>query len=184
MPIEVKSTIRVADGLLIKFTHASSAIGLAMTASVFLPTDASSLEAAKAAGTRYPVLMWLSGLTCTDDNMCQKGGAFPSLKQHGLALACPDTSPRGAGVPGEDDSWDFGSGAGFYVDATTEGYSQHYRMYSYVTQELPALLEAEFPLDVGRMGVSGHSMGGHGALVRTLSVCVCVCLYVPVCACS
>jgi len=172
MPIEVKSTVRVSGGLLVKFSHASSAVGLPMTASVFLPSggDAaiSTLEEAKAEGIRYPVLMWLSGLTCTDDNVCQKGGVFPALQAHKLALACPDTSPRGAGAPGEEDSWDFGTGAGFYVDATTEGYAMNYRMYTYVTQELPALLQAEFPLDVTRMGVSGHSMGGHGALVCAL----------------
>jgi len=170
MPVEIKSVVRTAGGLLVKFTHNSEEIGLPMTASLFLPTNALSLNEALAdSENKYPVLMYLSGLTCTDDNVCQKGGAFSQCMSSGLALLCPDTSPRGANCPGEDDSWDLGTGAGFYVDATAEPWSTHYRMFSYVTEELPALLRGAFPVcDTGRMGVTGHSMGGHGALICAL----------------
>ena len=114
-----------------------------------------------------PALYWLSGLTCTDENFMQKAGAQRLAAELGMAIVCPDTSPRGTDLPGEHDDWDFGSGAGFYVNATQEPWSQHYHMYDYVTRELPALVEAQFPLD-GRRCVSGHSMGGHGALICAL----------------
>jgi len=171
MPIEVRSVVRVAGGLLVKFSHASKEIGLPMTASLFLPTSALALEEAltESADKKFPVLMYLSGLTCTDDNVCQKGGAFAACMAQGVALLCPDTSPRGANCAGEDDSWDLGTGAGFYVDATQAPWNEHYRMYSYVTEELPALLREDFPLcDTRRMGITGHSMGGHGALICAL----------------
>ncbi|KDD74573.1 putative esterase [Helicosporidium sp. ATCC 50920] len=108
--------------------------------------------------------MFLSGLTCTDDNFMQKSGAQRAASTLGLALVCPDTSPRGLNIEGEEDSWDFGTGAGFYVNATQPGW-ERYRMYDYVVEELPALLRALGPFDVDRMSVMGHSMGGHGALV-------------------
>jgi S-formylglutathione hydrolase len=111
------------------------------------------------------VLLYLSGLTCTEENFTSKAGAQRVAAEHGIVLVAPDTSPRGLDLPGEHDSYDFGSGAGFYVDATVEPWSEHYRMYSYVADELPALLSQEFGVDLGRMGVFGHSMGGHGALV-------------------
>jgi len=169
MPVEVKSVVRAGGGLLIKFSHASKEIGLLMNASLFLPTSALSLDALVGSEERYPVLMFLSGLTCTDENVCQKGGAFNQCMSSGLALLCPDTSPRGANCPGEDDNWDLGTGAGFYVDATEEPWSTHYRMFSYVTSELPTLLREAFPVcDPSRMGVTGHSMGGHGALTSAL----------------
>lgn len=109
-------------------------------------------------------LVWLSGLTCTDENFMAKAGAQRLLADAGMMVVCPDTSPRGLNLPQEHESWDFGSGAGFYVDATTKGYKDHYRMYSYVTKELYSLIQNEFHTD-GRMAISGHSMGGHGALV-------------------
>jgi S-formylglutathione hydrolase len=114
-----------------------------------------------------PSLYWLSGLTCTDENFMQKAGAQRVASELGLVLVCPDTSPRGLDLPGEHDSYDFGSGAGFYVNATQTPWSDHYRMYDYVTTELPALVEAHFAVS-GRRSISGHSMGGHGALICAL----------------
>lgn len=115
-----------------------------------------------------PVLYYLAGLTCTEETFMIKGGAQRYAAEHGLMLVAPDTSPRDANVPGEDDDWDFGTGAGFYVDATEEPWSRHYKMYSYVTQELPAIIEENFPASADARGVFGHSMGGHGALVCAL----------------
>jgi S-formylglutathione hydrolase len=115
-----------------------------------------------------PLLTWLSGLTCTWENFTVKAGAQRYAAEHGVALLAPDTSPRGLDLPGEHDDWDFGSGAGFYVDATEVPWAQHYRMYSYVTEELPALVHESFPVDPTRQAVFGHSMGGHGALVVAL----------------
>ena len=128
---------------------------------VFLPPQALK-------GARVPVLYWLSGLTCTDENVMQKAGAQRLAAKLGLALVAPDTSPRGEKVPGDPEgSWDFGHGAGFYVDASQAPWSRHYRMHSYVTVELPELLEAQLPIS-SRRGISGHSMGGHGALVAAM----------------
>jgi S-formylglutathione hydrolase len=115
-----------------------------------------------------PVLYWLSGLTCTEENFVTKAGAQRMAAQLGLAIVAPDTSPRGLGYPGEDDSYDFGTGAGFYVNATVEPWARGYRMYSYINDELPALVAATFPVDAGRSGIFGHSMGGHGALTIAL----------------
>ena len=122
---------------------------------------------------RRQILYFLSGLTCTDENFITKAGAPRVAAAKGIALVCPDTSPRGANIEGEDESWDFGTGAGFYVDATEEPWSANYKMYTYVTEELPALLAAELPLDVSNASVTGHSMGGHGALVVGLKNPVC-----------
>jgi S-formylglutathione hydrolase len=116
---------------------------------------------------KVPVLYWLSGLTCTCANFTEKAGVQRHAAAHGLIVVAPDTSPR-VNLAGEDDAYDFGSGAGFYVDATAEPWARHYRMYTYVTKELPALVEANFPVDRGRQGIFGHSMGGHGALVCAL----------------
>jgi S-formylglutathione hydrolase len=117
---------------------------------------------------RVPVLYYLAGLTCTEETFMMKAGAQRSAAELGLMLVAPDTSPRGVKLPGDSDSWDFGVGAGFYVDATEEPWSRHYRMYSYVTQELPQLIDADFATDRQRVGIFGHSMGGHGALVMAL----------------
>jgi S-formylglutathione hydrolase len=119
----------------------------------------------QAASSRVPVLYWLSGLTCTEENFIVKAGAQRVAAELGLAIVVPDTSPRGLNIPGEGDSYDFGLGAGFYVDATRAPWSQGYRMYSYVTDELPAYVASRFPVDTERTGIFGHSMGGHGALV-------------------
>ena len=137
----------------------SSAIGLPMRFSIYLPPGYQ--------GKRLPVLFYLAGLTCTEETFAIKGGAQRVAAEEGLVLVMPDTSPRGAGVPGERDSWDFGEGAGFYVDATEEPWARHYRMYSHIL-ELRELVLAEFGLDAARCGIFGHSMGGHGALVMAL----------------
>ena len=115
-----------------------------------------------------PVLYFLSGLTCTEENFMVKAGAQQFAAKYGVALVTPDTSPRGANISGEEDDWDFGTGAGFYVDAIQEPWRSHYQMYSYVTQELPAIIAAHFPVKTDRQGIFGHSMGGHGALVCAL----------------
>lgn len=122
----------------------------------------------QAARGPVPVLTYLSGLTCTWENVTVKGGAQRFAAEHGLLFVAPDTSPRGTDFPGEHESYDFGSGAGFYVDARVDPWSRAYRMYSYVTEELPALLAAHFPADTARQGITGHSMGGHGAMVAAL----------------
>jgi S-formylglutathione hydrolase len=127
---------------------------------VFLPPQAEA--------QRVPVLYWLSGLTCTEENFIVKAGAQRVAAELGLALVVPDTSPRGLKIPGESESYDFGLGAGFYVDATQAPWSRGYRMYSYVTKELPQLVAAEFSVDAARAGILGHSMGGHGALTVAL----------------
>lgn len=137
----------------------SAAIGLPMRFSVYLPPGAE--------GKRLPVLFYLAGLTCTEETFMIKAGAQRVAAQEGLILVTPDTSPRGAGAPGETDSWDFGAGAGFYVDATQAPWSQHYRMYSHVL-ELRELVLAQLPADPARVGIFGHSMGGHGALMMAL----------------
>jgi S-formylglutathione hydrolase len=141
------------------YQHDSSAIGLPMRFSIYLP------PAFEAKG--LPVLFYLAGLTCTEETFPTKAGAQRVAAEQGLILVAPDTSPRGAGVPGETDSWDFGVGAGFYVDAIQEPWSRHYRMYSYIL-ELRELVLREFGADSRRCGIFGHSMGGHGALVLAL----------------
>ena len=143
-----------------RFRHRSAVLGCDMVFAIYLPPQAE-------AGP-VPVLYWLSGLTCTDENFMQKAGAQRLAAELGIAIVAPDTSPRGTGVPGDPDgAWDFGLGAGFYLNATEEPWRRHYRMYDYVVEELPALVEAHFPVSDAR-AISGHSMGGHGALVCAL----------------
>ena len=142
------------------YTHASRETGCAMRFGVYLPPAASS--------RRVPVLYWLSGLTCTEENFIIKAGSQRVASELGLAIVVHDTSPRGLGIPGESDSYDFGLGAGFYVDATEPPWSRGYRMYSYITNELVAEVAAAFPVDPTRTGILGHSMGGHGALTIAL----------------
>jgi S-formylglutathione hydrolase len=113
---------------------------------------------------KVPVLYYLAGLTCTEETFQIKAGAQRRAAELGLMLVSPDTSPRGVPIPGDSDAYDFGVGAGFYLDATQEPWAKHYKMYSYITSELPAIIEAHFPVDTGRVGIFGHSMGGHGAL--------------------
>jgi len=139
------------------FVHDSKECKLPMKFSIYLP-DSDSKEP-------LPVLFWLSGLTCTHENFIFKSGFQRYADRHKSIVVCPDTSPRGAEIPGEEDSWDFGSGAGFYVDATLPPYDTHYRMYSYISSELRELIHETFPTDPDRTGIFGHSMGGHGAMV-------------------
>ncbi len=160
-PLTTLSETRVFGGRLKRVRHQSAAVNCDMTFAIFLPPQVET-------GAKVPVFYWLSGLTCTDENFTQKAGAFRVAAELGLAIVAPDTSPRGEGVPGDPDgAWDFGQGAGFYVDATEEPWARHYRMHDYVTRELPALIEANFPVG-DRRSIAGHSMGGHGALVCAL----------------
>jgi S-formylglutathione hydrolase len=154
--MEIISTTTSFGGELHRVKHFSQSCACDMVFAIYLPPQARK--------RKVPVLYWLSGLTCTDENFMQKAGAQRMAAELGLAIVCPDTSPRGSDFPGEHDSYDFGSGAGFYVNATQQPWSAHYRMYDYVIQELPELVEKEFPVN-DRRGISGHSMGGHGALV-------------------
>jgi len=144
------------------YGHDSAVIGLPMRFSVFLP------PAINAADRRVPALIYLAGLTCNEETFMIKAGAQRRAAELGIALVAPDTSPRDAGVPGETDNWDFGLAASFYLDATAAPWSKHYRMESYLTQEMPALLSQQLPIDTGRLGLFGHSMGGHGALTLAL----------------
>jgi S-formylglutathione hydrolase len=148
------------DGTQGFYAHASETLNCRMQLGVFVPPAARSGP--------VPVLYFLSGLTSTEQNFTTKAGAQRYAAEHGLILVAPDTSPRGLNLPGEDDAWDFGSGASFYVDATQAPWNRHYKMYSYVTRELPELAARYFPVDPERQGISGHSMGGHGALVCAL----------------
>lgn len=159
--LELLSQHKAFEGSQRYYRHASAEIGLPMRFSVYLPPQAE-------AGARLPVLFFLAGLTCTEETFMIKAGAQRLAAREGIILVTPDTSPRGAGVAGEDDGWDFGTGAGFYLDATQAPWRQHYRMHSYLLQELVPLVQREFGADPARTGVFGHSMGGHGALVLAL----------------
>lgn len=156
MTLELIKQHRSFGGTQAVCRHHSHATGTPMEFSIYLPPQADH-------GPR-PVLTFLSGLTCTWANATEKGGGQRHAAEHGLILVCPDTSPRGLDLPGEHDAYDFGSGAGFYIDATQDPWAQHYRMYTYIAEELPALLADRFPADLSRQGIFGHSMGGHGAL--------------------
>jgi S-formylglutathione hydrolase len=157
--MEVVSTARSFGGTQGVYRHASAATGTEMVFAVFVPEHAP--------GTKLPVLWYLSGLTCTHANVMDKGEYRRACAEHGIVFVAPDTSPRGEGVP-NDEAYDFGQGAGFYVDAAQEPWAANFKMRSYIEQELPALIGAEFPVDMGRQGVTGHSMGGHGALTTAL----------------
>ena len=163
MSLEVISENKAHGGRQLVVKHSSAATGTEMTFSIFLPPQA-------AAGAKLPMVSYLSGLTCTHANVTEKGEYRAACAEHGLVFIAPDTSPRGEGVPDDPaGAYDFGLGAGFYVDATEEPFAKYYRMWSYVTAELPALAAAEFPVDIDRQGIMGHSMGGHGALTAALS---------------
>jgi S-formylglutathione hydrolase len=148
---------RCFEGVQRFYKHESSAIGLPMRFSAFIPPQAES--------GKVPVLFYLAGLTCTEETFMVKGGAQRLAAQHGIILVACDTSPRGAGVAGEDQGWDFGTGAGFYLNATQEPWRKHYRMESYVVDDLFNIVTTQLPGDANRAGIFGHSMGGHGALV-------------------
>ena len=162
MSVEIVSENRSHGGRQLVVKHASAATGTDMTFSVFLPPQAEG-------GRELPVIWYLSGLTCTHANVTEKGEYRAACAEHGIIFVAPDTSPRGEGVPDDaDGAWDFGLGAGFYVDATERPWSANYRMWSYVTAELPGIVAEHFPIDSDRQGITGHSMGGHGALTVAL----------------
>lgn len=157
--METLSTAKSHGGTQGVYSHISSACQGTMTFAVFVPPQAN--------GGPCPVLWFLSGLTCTHANVMDKGEYRKMAAEHGIIVVCPDTSPRGDDVTDEADNWQFGKGAGFYLDATQPGYA-HYQMYSYITDELPKLIAANFPADMTRQSITGHSMGGHGALTIVL----------------
>jgi S-formylglutathione hydrolase len=158
--LELLSSHACHGGVQRIYRHDSKVIGLSMRFAVYLPPQASQ--------GKVPALFYLAGLTCTEETFPTKAGAQRFAAQHGIALIAPDTSPRGAGIPGESAAWDFGVGAGFYVDATEEPWAKHFKMYSYVRDELRETVLAELPVDGDRLGIFGHSMGGHGALMLAL----------------
>ena len=148
-------------GQQLRYKHQSTTLNCEMTFSLYLPPQSNNGP--------VPVLYWLSGLTCTDENFVQKAGAQQYAAEHGIAIVCPDTSPRGEGIADDPEgAYDMGLGAGFYVNATQQPWAEHYQMYSYVVDELPAIINTEFPIDGQRASISGHSMGGHGALTIAL----------------
>jgi len=176
--MEILEDVRCFDGRQLRIKHASQSCACDMVFSLYLPPQAETQA--------VPVLWWLSGLTCTDQNFVTKAGSQRIASELGIAIVAPDTSPRGDGVADDaEGSWDFGLGAGFYVNATQAPFSAHYRMYDYVQSELPALLTGQFNLDMTHQGISGHSMGGHGALtlaIRHPQQYRSVSAFAPICA--
>lgn len=164
MSLTQKSSNKNFGGELRKYSFQSKTLGdLETNINVFLPSEAIS------SGKKVPVLYYLAGLTCTEDNGAQKGGFQQEAEKQGIAIVFPDTSPRGAKIEGEDDSYDFGSGAGFYINATKSPWNKNYNMYEFITKELPEVLKSNnLPLDLAKASISGHSMGGHGALTLYL----------------
>jgi S-formylglutathione hydrolase len=161
--VEIIAETKSHGGRQLVVRHPSAATSTEMTFSIYLPPQAD-------AGAKRPVVWYLSGLTCTHANVTEKGEYRATCAEHGLIFVAPDTSPRGEGVPtAPEGEWDFGLGAGFYVDATQNPWSANYRMWSYVTDELPQLIAGEFPVDMARQAITGHSMGGHGALTVALN---------------
>ena len=156
MPLDYLSQNRAYEGEQFVCSHQSRETGTEMTFSVYVPPHMP--------GIKLPVLWYLSGLTCTHENVTEKGEYRRACAERGIVFVAPDTSPRGEDVPNAADEYDFGKGAGFYVDATQEPWAKHYRMRSYIEQELPEVIAAEFPVDLERQSITGHSMGGHGAL--------------------
>ena len=159
MNLDIISSNKSFGGWHKQYRHRSTVLDCEMRFAIYLPPQALT-------GQKVPVLYWLSGLTCTDENFMQKAGAQRIAAELGIALVAPDTSPRGEGVP-DDPGYDLGMGAGFYVNATQHPWRAHYQMYDYVTRELPELIETHFPVST-RRAISGHSMGGHGALIAAL----------------
>jgi S-formylglutathione hydrolase len=158
--LTLKSESRCFAGTVAYYSHESSTCNSQMNFAVYLPPQAEF--------SNVPILYYLSGLTCTEENFIVKAGAQRYAAECGIMLVVPDTSPRNRGIPGENNDWDIGSGAGFYVDAIVEPWQHHYQMYTYVTQELPDLITSNFPVIPDKQGIFGHSMGGHGALICAL----------------
>lgn len=160
MTLNTISEIKSHGGVQGVYSHVSTSCNCEMTFAVFVPPQAATVKC--------PVLWYLSGLTCSHQNVMDKGEYRQMAAEKGIIIVCPDTSPRGDDVPDEPDNWQFGKGAGFYLNATEAPYDQHYNMYDYVVDELPALIEANFNADMSRQSITGHSMGGHGALTIAL----------------
>ncbi|WEW58822.1 S-formylglutathione hydrolase [Emydomyces testavorans] len=164
MSVSTKATIVSFGGKLLKLSHNATTTGCQMSFNLYLPP-----QSVNGSTSKVPVLIYLSGLTCTPENCSEKGFLQHGASKKGIAVLYPDTSPRGLNIQGEDDAYDFGSGAGFYVDATKAPWDKGYKMYSYMTEELPKTVFAAFPqLDSSRVSITGHSMGGHGALTLYL----------------
>lgn len=180
-PIEKTRSHKQFDGYTNYYSHQSKSCNGTMKFTVYLPPEALASESKD-----FPALYWLSGLTCTEETFMAEGGAPQAYaKKHGIILVAPDTSPRNTGISGEDDSYDLGSGASFYVNASQAKWSKHYQMESYVTQELRKIIEENFPVDPDRQGIMGHSMGGHGALVLGLrhpEIYKSISSFAPICA--
>lgn len=175
--MEVLSEQRCFGGVQGVYRHQSSATGTPMQFAVFTPEGSGQKPVA--------ALWYLSGLTCTEENFTVKAGAQQFAASHNMMLIAPDTSPRGAAIEGEDEAYDFGSGAGFYVDATRSPWNVNYRMYSYITDELQTLVTSNFPIDAERQGITGHSMGGHGALtigLKNPQVYKSISAFAPICS--
>lgn len=160
MTLQTRSLAQSHGGVQGVYTHESETCGVPMTFAVFVPPHE--------AGAKLPVLWFLSGLTCTHANVMEKGEYRRAAAELGIIVVCPDTSPRGEGVADVPDNWKLGCGAGFYVDATEAPWNKHYKMESYITDELPRLIAENFPADMARQSITGHSMGGHGALILAL----------------
>ncbi|MCU0536325.1 MAG: S-formylglutathione hydrolase [Hydrococcus sp. Prado102] len=158
--LNLRSQSRCFGGTVAYYSHESKSCNSEMRFAVYIPPQAKSKP--------VPVLYYLSGLTCTEENFTVKAGAQRYAAEYGMMLVAPDTSPRNTETPGEDETWDLGTGAGFYVNATAEPWNKHYQMYSYVADELPNLIEQNFPILTNKQGIFGHSMGGHGSLVCAL----------------
>ncbi len=157
MTAQALKTHKMFEGTVQFWEHDSLETKTKMKFSTFIPD-----------GVVRGCVIWLSGLTCTDENFTTKGGAQKYFSKHQLMVICPDTSPRGLNLPHEHDHWDFGSGASFYLDASTDGYKDHYRMESYITKELTSMLQSQFKIPSNKISIMGHSMGGHGAIILGL----------------
>lgn len=160
MALQQVSCNKIFGGYQKVFSHPSKELACDMKFAIYLPPESET--------RKVPVLYWLSGLTCTEENFVIKAGAQRYAAEHNICIVCPDTSPRNVNLPGEDDSYDFGSGAGFYLNATQDPWKKHYNMYNYLTKELIALISENFPVVPGKQSICGHSMGGHGALICAL----------------
>ncbi|XP_038658574.1 S-formylglutathione hydrolase isoform X1 [Scyliorhinus canicula] len=160
MALTQVSSAKCFEGYQKVYEHESSELKCKMRFGIYLPP--------KAERVKCPVLYWLSGLTCTEQNFITKAASQQAGAEHGIVIVAPDTSPRGCNIPGEDDNWDFGTGAGFYINATKDPWKTNYRMHAYITEELPRLINANFSVNPEKMSIFGHSMGGHGALICAL----------------
>jgi len=175
--ITLKQSHRSFDGSTEFYSHQSESTKTQMSFSVFRPKEEQT--------EKVPVLVFLSGLTCNEENFITKAGAQKWAAYNGMMIICPDTSPRGTEIPGESDDWDFGQSAGFYVNAVTDLWKENYNMYDYIVKEIPEILESNFNIDMDRIAISGHSMGGHGALViglRNPDLFKSISAFSPICA--